>query len=33
MQQEFVSTRKLLLLDSRKAAESAEEFTPPKRQK
>jgi hypothetical protein len=33
MPQEFVSTRKLLLLDSHKAAESAEEFAPPKRQK
>jgi hypothetical protein len=33
MPQEFVSTRKLLLLDSHKAAESAKEFAPPKRQK
>jgi hypothetical protein len=33
MPQKFVSTRKPLLLDSRKVAELAEEFAPPKRQK
>ena len=33
MPHEFVSTRKLSLLDSRKVAEPAEEFAPPERQK